>query len=71
MALIRKKDFIIKSHRTGNRLAGHENEVMYIVYTADGKTQVKSGFYRYSDADQWLSRNVKLAQKIQKGEFRI
>lgn len=61
MTKIRKKDFIIKSRRTGNRLAGRENEVEYEIFTADGKKRVKSGFFRRKDADSWLSKNVKLA----------
>lgn len=64
--MIRKKDFCIKSRRTGNRLAGHEDERVYEVFTADEKKLVKSGFYRYRDADRWLSENVRLAKQIQK-----
>lgn len=58
---IRKKDFIIKSRRTGNRLAGRENEVVWEIFTADGKKEIKSGFGRKKDADNWLSKTVKLA----------
>lgn len=71
MAKLRKKDFIIKSKRTGNRLANHENEVMYSVFTADGTKMVKSGFYRFVDADKWLSDTVKLANKILNGEIKV
>lgn len=59
-----KKDFIIKSYRTGSRLQGRENRVMYEVFTADGKKKVKSGFYRWKDADKWLSETVKIANKL-------
>lgn len=59
---IRKKDFIIKSRRTGNRLAGRENEVVWEIFKADGKTKIETEkFYRRKDADNWLSKNVKLA----------
>lgn len=61
---IRKKDFIIKSRRTGNRLAGKENEVVYEIFTADGTKEVQGGFYRWKDADSWLSKNVKLANMM-------
>lgn len=64
MKKIHKNDFCIKSRRTGNRLAGHENEQVYEVFTADGKKKVKSGFYRFKDADRWLSENVRLANMI-------
>ncbi|MBR4656528.1 MAG: hypothetical protein IKO68_08195 [Oscillospiraceae bacterium] len=59
-----KKDFIIKSHRTGSRLQGKENQVVYDVYTADGTKKVKSGFSRRADADKWLSDTVKIANKL-------
>lgn len=59
-----KKDFIIKSYRTGSRLQGRENRVMYEVFTADGKKKVKSGFYRWKDADKWLSETVRIANKL-------
>ena len=59
-----KKDFIIKSYRTGSRLQGRENQVMYEVFTADGKKKVKSGFYRWKDADKWLSETVRIANKL-------
>lgn len=61
---IRKKDFVIKSRRTGNRLRGHENEVVYEIFTADGTKLVKSGFGKYRDADQWLSKSVAIAKQI-------
>ena len=63
---IRKKDFIIKSRRTGSRLAGRENQVVYEVFTANGEKRVKGEFYRWKDADAWLSKNVKLANAILK-----
>lgn len=66
--MIRKADFCIKSRRTGNRLSGHENEHIYEVFTADGKKMVKSGFYRYKDADRWLSENVRIAKMIRRNE---
>lgn len=59
-----KKDFIIKNYRTGSRLQGRENQVMYEVFTADGKKKVKSGFYRWKDADKWLSETVRIANKL-------
>lgn len=59
-----KKDFIIKSYRTGSRLQGGENQVMYEVFTADGKKKVKSGFYRWKDADKWLSETVRIANTL-------
>lgn len=64
MKRIYKKDFTIKGHRTGNRIRGHENEVEYIVYTADGTKAVQGGFYRKADADKWLSKNVRLANQL-------
>ena len=68
---IYKNQFIIKSRFTGNRLAGHENQVMYEIFTADGTKRVKSGFYKYHDADEWLSKTVKIANKILSGKIVI
>ncbi len=63
---IKKSDFSIKSHRTGCQLKGRENERVYEVFTSDGKKKVKGGFYRYNDADKWLSENVKIANLVLK-----
>lgn len=68
---IYKKDFIIKSRFTGNRLAGKENEVVWEIFTADGSKKVKGGFYHRYTADEWLSKNVRLANKILKGEIKL
>lgn len=70
MKKVLKKNFIIKSRRTGNRLANMENQVVYEVFTADGSKKVKTGFYSYKAADKWLSETVKIANKVleQKGE---
>ena len=59
-----KKDFVIKSRRTGSQLRGRENQVEYVIWTADGKRRVKDGFYRKADADKWLSKKIAEANKI-------
>lgn len=61
---IRKKDFIIKSRRTGNRLAGYENQLVYEIFTADGTRRLNKQFYKWRDADRWLIQAVKAANKI-------
>ena len=61
---IYKKDFIIKGHKTGCRLQGMEEQVMYEVFTADGTKKIKSGFYKRKDADKWLGQTVKIANTL-------
>ena len=61
-----KKDFTIRSRRSGSRLAGRENQVVYAIYTADGSRMVKDGFYRKADADAWLSRSIRRVNEILK-----
>ena len=71
MKKVRVKDFKIVPYRTGSRLAGRENEVKYSVWTADGRVEVERGFSRKTDAQKWLSTNVKIANEmVKKGMWR-
>lgn len=63
-----KNQFVIKGRRTGSRLRGRENQIVYEVFTKDGTKFVKGGFYRWCDADRWLSETVRIANKIAAGE---
>ena len=67
---ILKKNFTIKSYRSGSRLAGRENEWLYKVVSADGTKEIKRGFSTYREADRWLSETVRIAKIIEKGGMR-
>ena len=64
MKRIFKNQFVIKGHRTGSRLLGRENQIEYVVYTKDGSRKVKGGFFKWKDADRWLSKSVKIANMV-------
>ena len=62
------KDFTIKSRRTGSRLRGRENEVVYDIFTADMTRQVKSDFSTKRAAQEWRSASVARVNKVLSGE---
>ena len=64
MKKVFKNQFVIKSWRTGRRLLNQENQFEYGVFTKDGTTCVKRGFYNRHDADMWLSKTVKLTNEL-------
>lgn len=64
MTQIRVKDFTYKAYPTYSRIAGREHEWKWKVVTADGKTEVERGFRTKRDAQEWVSRNVKIAKEM-------
>lgn len=52
-----KKDFEIKSYRSGSQIKGKENEWLYKIYW-NGKL-LKDGFSNKAEANKWLSKFIK------------
>lgn len=66
MKKVFKNQFVIESWRTGSRLRGLENQREYGVFTKDKKKCVKRGFCNRRDAEQWLSKTVRLTNELLK-----
>ena len=64
-----KKDFRIRGHFTGSRLAGREHEYAYDIYYGDSMKTIETGFSSKRKAEAWLGEKLRKMNAIRKAAY--